>query len=59
MNIHWKQSLRDFIWNQLKSENIETLYLLSAFKQLVQIDYKKVYSVMEQAWISPFYWHIC
>ena len=25
-------------WNQLKSENIETLYLLSALKEPVQID---------------------
>ena len=30
MNIIRKQSLRGVPWNQLKSENIETLYLLSA-----------------------------
>ena len=41
MNIYWKQSLRDVPGSQLKSENIETLYLLSALKEPVQIDYKK------------------
>ena len=32
MNNYWKQSLRCVPWNQLKSENIETLYLLSSQK---------------------------
>ena len=38
-NTYWKQSLRAVPWNQLKSENIETLYLFSALKEPVQIDY--------------------
>ena len=59
MNIYQKQALRDAPWNQLRSENIETLYLSKALVKLGQIDYKKVYSVMEQAWISTFCWHIC
>ena len=58
MDIYRKQSLRGVPWNQLKSENIETLYLLSALKEPVQIDYKKACSVMEQAWLSTFCWHI-
>ena len=41
ININWKQSLRVVPWNQLKSENIETLYLLSTWKESVQIDNKK------------------
>ena len=49
MNIYQKQALRGVPWNQLKLENFETLYLLSALKELVQIDYKKACSVMEQA----------
>ena len=35
-------------WNQLKSENIEILYLLWALKELVQMDYKKACCVMEK-----------
>ena len=41
MNIYQSQSLRSVPWNQLKSENTETLYLLSAMKEAVQIDSKK------------------
>ena len=41
MNIYWEES------NQVKSENIETLYLLSALKEPVQIDYEKACSVMQ------------
>ena len=41
MNIYRKQSLRGVPSNQLKSENIEILYLLSALKEPVQIDCKK------------------
>ena len=41
MNINGKQSLRGVPWNKLKSENTETLYLLGAMKEPVQIDYKK------------------
>ena len=56
MNIYRKQSLRGGVpWNQLKKENIETLYPL---KEPVQIDYKKACSAMEQAWISTFCWHL-
>ena len=47
MNIYWKVSLRDVHWNQLKTENIETLYLLSGFKEPVQIDYKKAITFMD------------
>ena len=54
-----KESLRDVPWNQLKSENTETLYFLSALKEPEQIDYKKASSILEQAWISRFCWHIC
>ena len=52
MNIYWKQSQRGVPWNQLKLENIEILYLLSALKEPVQTDYKKACYVMEQAWMS-------
>ena len=52
MNIYRKQSLRDVPWNQLKSDNIETLYLLSALKRPVQNDYKIACFVMEEAWTS-------
>ena len=52
MNIYWKQSLRGVPWNWLKSENIEISYVFSAFKEAMQIDYKKACSVMEQAWMS-------
>ena len=41
MSTYWKQSLRGVPWNQLKSGNIETLYILSALKEPVQIYYKK------------------
>ena len=47
MNIYWKQSLRGVPLNQVKSENLETLYLLSALKEPVQIDYEKACSVMQ------------
>ena len=50
---YWKQSPRGIPWNQLKSENIKILYLLSALKGSVQIDYKKAWSIMEQALMSP------
>ena len=50
MNIYWKQSLRGVPWNQLKSVNIETLYLMIALKEPAQIDYKKAWSIMEQAY---------
>ena len=49
MNIYSKQSLSGIPGNQLKSENIPTLYLFSALKEPVQIDYKKARSVMGQA----------
>ena len=52
MNNYRKQSLTGVPWNQLKLENIDILYLLSALKEPVQIDCKKAYSVMEQARIS-------
>ena len=48
MNIYRMQSLRGVPGNQLKSENNETSYLLDALKELVQIDYKKACSVIEQ-----------
>ena len=44
MSTYWKQSLRGVPWNQLKSGNIETLYILSALKEPVQIYYKKACS---------------
>ena len=40
LNIYRKQSLRVVLWNHFKSGNIETLYLLSALKEPVQINYK-------------------
>ena len=40
MSIYRKQLLRGVPWNQLKSENTKTLYLLSALKEPVPI-YKK------------------
>ena len=52
MNIYRKQSLRDVPWNQLKSDNTETLYLLSALKGPVQNDYEIACFVMEEAWTS-------
>ena len=52
-------NMRVVPWNQLKSENIETLYLLSALKEPLQINYKKACSAMEQALISTFYWYAC
>ena len=52
MNIYRKQCLIGVPWNQIKSENIESLYLLSALKETVQIYYKKACSVMEEAWIQ-------
>ena len=58
MNIYQKQSLRGVHWTQLKSDNIETLYDLSALKEPVQIDCKNTCSLMEQAWISTFFGHI-
>ena len=58
MNIYMKQSLKGVPWNQLKSENVETLYLLSALKEPVQMDCKKACSVMEQTIISTFCWLI-
>ena len=33
MNIYQKQSLSGVPWNQLKSESIDILYLLSALKK--------------------------
>ena len=42
LNIYRKQSLRVVLWNHFKSGNIETLYLLSALKEPVQINYKKI-----------------
>ena len=45
--------------NHGKQSHIETLYPLSVLKELMQIDCKKACSVMEQAWISTFCWHIC
>ena len=49
MDTYQKWLLRGAPWNQLKSENIETWYLLSALKEPVQIDYKEAWPVMEQA----------
>ena len=46
INTHCKQSLRGGPCNLLKSGNIETLYLLSELKEPVQIDYKRVCSVI-------------
>ena len=54
MSNYWKQPLRGVLWNQLKSENIDIFYLLSALKEPLQIDCNKTCSVMEQAWISTF-----
>ena len=58
MTIYQKQSLRGVAWLQLKLEIIETLYLLSALNEPVQMDFKKACSVVEQAWVSTFCWHI-
>ena len=41
MNIYRKPTLGGITWNQLKSENIETLCPLSALEVPVEIDYKK------------------
>ena len=41
MKIYQNQSLRGVPWNQLESENIKTLYLLSALKEPVQINRDK------------------
>ena len=48
MNIYQKQKLRGVPGNQLHSEMIESLYLLSTLKEPVHIDYKRACSVMEQ-----------
>ena len=53
MNIYGNQTLTRCSFNQIKSENNETLYLLSALKKSVHFDYKKASSAMEQA----FYQH--
>ena len=58
MNIDGKQWPRGVSWNQIMSEKIDTLYLLSALKEPVQIDYEKTCSVTEQEWISTCCWHI-
>ena len=62
MNIYQKQLTRGVPWNQLKSENIEILYLLSTLKEPVQINNKKssmlCYGAMEQAWRSKLCQHI-
>ena len=36
MNFFWKQLLRGAPWNQLKSENTETLHLLTALKEIIR-----------------------
>ena len=59
MNIYRKQSLRGVPWDQLKSENTDTSCLLNALNELVQINCKKACSVIEQVWISTFYWQNC
>ena len=52
MNIYGIQSPRGVPWNQIKSENVKTLFLFSALKEPAQVDCKKACSVMEQAWIQ-------
>ena len=43
----WELSLRAVPWNQLKSESIETLYILSALKTPLSM-YKKACSVLRR-----------
>ena len=47
MNICQKQLLEGVPRNQFKSGNIETLYILKALKEPVQINYNSGCSVME------------
>ena len=56
-NIYRKQSLGGAPWNEIKSENIEILYLLSVLKESVKISYKKACFARKQVWISTV-WHI-
>ena len=48
INIYVKQSMRCAPSNQLKSENVETLYLKWIEKTTRKIDYKKACSLMNK-----------
>ena len=43
---HLPEAVKEVFFEINLNQNIETLYLLSALKEPVQIDYKKAWSVM-------------